>query len=207
VSVAAVGDQSAYLGIEGGSADGVDEYVNGSDGGTMSIDLTGNGEGSGVNMDAVTTIGDPDEPETEYAFKISNQGTQAVTISVSYDFDDGSWINTQSYEPNDQSFMALEAFGEAGPINDDLTNGGGYGRTATFPDQTGAGGNATNSWESKGGPWITAWHQIQNGSRYYELAEGKTWYFTLRVDTTGDDAQMSDNLSGTLKIRADDADD
>jgi len=201
MSVARVGDQSAYLGLTGGSADGVDEYVSGSDGGEMSISLTGNGEGSGVNMNAVTTIGDPDEPETEYAFKISNNGTQAVSLFLSYDFDDASWVNEGQYGDVDQSFIAVKGFG----VNLPDSGGAQWGRTAQFPPQR--DGHNTNDAISGEESGTTPEQQIYAGNRYYELPVGESWYFVIKVDTTGDDAQISDDLSGTLQIRADDSDD
>ncbi|QAU12851.1 hypothetical protein EKH57_09005 [Halorubrum sp. BOL3-1] len=202
-----VGDKSAYLGFEPGDTAGVSPYVDIKNG-ELVIKLDANGEGSGVNTNAVTEIGDTDEPETEYAFKITNQGTQPVSIFTNYEFNDGSWINYQGYNANDQSFIELEVFGEAGPSGSPITAGGAQSnRSPEFPSQTGSGGNATNAWESKGGPWITEETQIYGGNRFYELPVGESWYFVIRVDTTGEDAKKSDNLSGSLKIRADDADD
>lgn len=199
MSVARVGDQSAYLGLTGGDADGVDEYVNGSDGGQLSIDLTGNGEGSGVNMGAVTEIGDSDEHESEYAFKITNQGTQPVSLFFSYKFDDASWVNEGQYGAVDQSFIAIKGFGDNLPAS----GGAQWGRTAQFPPQRN-GHNTNNAIEGNN---TTPEQQIYAGNRYYELGAGDSWYFIIKVDTTGDDAEMSDNLSGTLQIKADDADD
>ncbi|MFC7177142.1 hypothetical protein [Halosegnis marinus] len=103
VSVNVTGDESALLGITANDAQSVGEYVGGTDGGQLTIDLDEdeNGDAEGLNQDAVTTIGDPDDYETEYVFKIENQGTQPVFIQLSYDFTDASWADAGK----DQSYL------------------------------------------------------------------------------------------------------
>jgi hypothetical protein len=193
VTVETAGDESAYLGLEAGSSEGVDEYVSGTDGGELTIDLSSNGEGDGVNMGAVTTIGDVDEYESEYAFAVTNNGTQGVNLYLDYDFEDASWIETGPYDASDQSFIEFEARGDGlVPPNP----GAPWGYSANFPPQSTDGFNQAETEEQ----------QIYGGNNYKTLDAGTTWYFIIRVDTTGEDAQMSDDLSGTLTIKAEDAD-
>ncbi len=196
VSIARVGDESAYLGLTAGDSAGVSSYVSGSNGGELNIDLTGNGEGSGVNMGAVTTIGESDngEYDTEYAFKITNQGTQKLFIGLSYDFDDASWLDSNK----DQSYIEFEGRGnelerEVGGVD--------HRRKAQFPFQASgetAGGGAAGG-SGRIGKTQPIYGQNRNKNRA-TLDVGTSWYFVVRVDTSGEDASMSDALSGTLNI-------
>jgi hypothetical protein len=200
MTVSTSGDESAYLALEAGDADGVDEYVTGSDGGQLEISLDGNGEGSGVNMDARTVIGDIDEYESEYAFSVTNKGTQGVNLSFSYDFEDASWVEEGPYAASDQSFIAVEGRGDGlVPPNP----GAPWGYTAAFPEQSTDGFNTGGAIEGGEAPE----QQIYGGNNYKTLDVGTTWYFVVRVNTRGSDAAMSDDLSGTLRIHAEDADD
>ena len=78
VSVTVEGDANAYLSLEDtGNANS--EYLNTNSAGELEIDLTGEndsttGGGTGVNADAITVIED--------LFKIRNQGTQEVEVTV-----------------------------------------------------------------------------------------------------------------------------
>ena len=87
VNVETAGDASAFLGLAPVNRDddrdnssasnsttaGSDEneYVSAPDGGTIAINIDGNGEGSGLNQNAITTL--------RSLVEVTNQGTQTVT--------------------------------------------------------------------------------------------------------------------------------
>ncbi|MFC7235740.1 hypothetical protein [Halosegnis marinus] len=199
VSVNVTGDESALLGITANDAQSVGEYVGGTDGGQLTIDLDEdeNGDAEGLNQDAVTTIGDPDDYETEYVFKIENQGTQPVFIQLSYDFTDASWADAGK----DQSY--LEFIGRGNEL-ERVVGEYRHRHVGTFPMQrpdgtTVGGGPAGGSGRFGQKQQIYGWTR---SDEYQTLDVGESWYFTILVDTTGEDAQPSDDLSGTLNIHA-----
>ncbi len=88
VSVRTAYDSSALLGLVPGDTGLVEE-----DDGTLQVNLDGTGTAaSGVNFNAVTQIGSPENPEDDHAFKIVNQGIQSVMLKMSYYFTDPSWL-------------------------------------------------------------------------------------------------------------------
>lgn len=194
VIVEMAGDESAYVGLEAGTAPGVSPYVDIKDG-ELIIKLDYNGEGYGVNKGAVTEIGDPDdgEYETEYAFKLTNQGTQPIFVGLSYDFDNTGWLE----KDKDQSYIEFEGHGNWLEQRNARNK-------AQFPFQAGgetAGGEAAGGTSGRVGSTQAIWGQNRNKERA-TLGVGDAYYFVVRVDTSGDDASMDDDLSGVLTIHA-----
>ena len=155
VNVETTGDASAFLGLapvnrdddrdnsnaSNSAATGSDEneYVSAPDGGTIAINIDGNGEGSGLNQNAITTL--------RSLVEVTNQGTQTVTsvnltmseipsevdsASDTFDFtvdDDG---NSDSVETNSDILTGNNSIpSELGPgesvnfgLEIDLINGG-----------------------------------------------------------------------------------
>ena len=186
ISVATAGDESAFLGLEAGDH----PYVTGTDGGQMEIDLTETeAGGEGVNMNAVTTIGNSGEYETKYAFKITNQGTQPVFLGLGYEFNDDDWIETDS----DQSYVELEGRGNE---LERVVGEYDWRRKAQFPFQ--ADGETAGGRLGQIQP-IYGWTR---STEYKTLDVGDAWYFVIRINTKGEDASIDDQLSGTLTIHA-----
>jgi len=79
VDVEVANDSDAYLGLSGVDGDNKEYITDNGSSGTLSIDLDGDqsvpGNGEGVNPNALTEI--------DHLFKIKNQGTQTVDVSLS----------------------------------------------------------------------------------------------------------------------------
>jgi hypothetical protein len=80
VSISVENDTNAYLAMEAADNPNGNEYVS-SDGGTLELSIGDNGNGGGVNKDAVTEFAE--------LFTITNQGTQQIFWWISYDPADG----------------------------------------------------------------------------------------------------------------------
>jgi hypothetical protein len=176
VSVEVAADATAFLALEPGDSDLVTQ-----ENGTLAVHLDGAGTlGTGVNMDAVTTIGDPANPADEYAFKIRNLGTDSLMVKLNYYFENPGWI-----EPNtDQSFLRFE-----------IHDSGDYTQSSsqTYPEQ----GSSLD--HSLGHPTGAAFGSNPDDER---LEVGEEYYMTLTVDTTGSNAAADDDLTGTAEIHA-----
>ena len=176
VNVALSEDTSAFLGLVAGDTGLVTNAGN-----TLQVNIDGtNASGTGANMDAVTTIGDPDNPADEHAFKVVNQGTQAVMFKMNYYFDETAWIQNSG---QGQSHINFKAFGDQGSSSRDYPDQRGYNRDYSLgqPEGSADGNNA--------------------GS--YKFTPGEEYYVVITIDTTGPNASKDDDLSGTAVIQAD----
>jgi len=181
VSVTTAGDESAFLGLEAGDL----PYVTGTDDGQMEIDLTETAVGGqGVNMDAVTTIGDPNNPADEHAFKIVNQGTQSLMFKMNYYFENTGWIVNRG---KGQSHINFEVFADATES---------YARN--YPDQRATQGPGYQD-HSLGHPEGGAFGSNEGENRFNV---GEEYYVVITIRTTGPNAATSDDLSGTAVIMA-----
>jgi hypothetical protein len=135
----------------------------------------------------VYTWGDPDNPGTDYAFKLVNNDEKDYTGSVGlrYTFDDDGWLDGGNSKL-DQSFLSFQL------------HHGGFTSTLNAPAQfngrTSPSGLGTDS----------------NGNTFAEIDplvtsdpfnSGDEWFITITVDTTGMDAEEADQLSGNLTIK------
>jgi hypothetical protein len=182
VSVTLADDSNAFLGLEAGDSGLVTNA-----GGTLELNIDGtNASGSGANMNAVTTIGDPDNPEDEYAFKIMNQGTQSVMFKMNYYFEETGWIENNG---NGQSHLTFEVFDTSGGPQDATGS-----MAEDYPHQS------YNRDHSLGQPSGSG---FGSNSAYYRFDPGDEYYMVVTVDTTGANAAKDDDLSGTAVIQAD----
>jgi len=178
VSVELSDDSSAFLGLEPGDSNLVTDNGDGN----LQIQIDGtNAQGSGANMNAVTTIGDPDNPADEHAFKVTNQGTQSVMFKMNYYFSNTDWIQGAG---QGQSHINFEVFANANESNaKDYPDQRGYNRDYSLGNPEGS-----NDGSNTGG---------------YRFNVGEEYYVVITIDTTGPDAAESDDLSGTAVIEAD----
>ncbi|MDB2275161.1 hypothetical protein PM022_11510 [Halorubrum ezzemoulense] len=155
--------------------------------GELNLDLSGD-SGEGANIDSRYSWGDPSDLSANWAFRITNndQSGQDYAAKATYEFN-GS--NRDSVDDGNESFIKFTMNNDFGdPISQ------------PFPDQGGNG--ARNNDAPLTGPGS------YNGSDIAEnrkLESGETWYFAVTVDTTGADADQSDNLSGSLKFELDES--
>jgi hypothetical protein len=177
VNVALADDSNAFLGLEPGTSGLVTDDADGN----LQINIDGtNASGSGANMNATTTIGDPDNPADEHAFKVTNQGTQSVMFKMNYYFQNTGWIDGNG---NGQSHINFEVFANASEsISEDYPHQG-YNKDYSL-------GNAEGS-------------SFGSNSGGYRFNVGEEYYVVITIDTTGPDAEESDDLSGTAVIEAD----
>lgn len=184
-TVALASDSNAFLQMEAGPSAMVKETNNTVE---LKLDGTWGNGGSGVNMDAVTTIGNPDNPSNDYAFKIKNQGTRDMMFKMNYFFENIGWVN--NYDGDGQSHLKFEVFDVSTGGND---NGGSASRT--YPNQVGNGRQDRSLGNPVGQPY-------GRNSEYYRFDAGEELYIIVSVDTTAPDASKDDDLSGTAIIQA-----
>lgn len=176
VAVETAADSEALLGLEAGDCG----LVRGTESGALTINLDGDGAiGSGVNLDATTTIGDPTNPTDEYAFKVINQGTQDLMFKMNYYFQDTTWIENKG---QDQSYLEFL-----------VANGGGSSASRTYPDQRGY-----NKDYSLGNPEGSG---FGDNTGNYKFNVGEEYYVVITVDTSGANASPEDDLSGTAVLQ------
>ncbi|WP_152418287.1 hypothetical protein [Halorubrum aidingense] len=171
-------DSSGIISLSAGT--GADDSVEMSDG-TLSIDLSGT-NGEGINLDSVYTIGDDldqvrtDLEDVHTAFVVQNNDNVAHNISVDYTLDDRSWVDESDLNWHSDfggSKITFRPFAQGNPWSDTNTD------SQTVPD----------------------YHEGNPGgvdSAYF--GPGEQVAFQIIVDTTGEDASVDDNLSGTLEI-------
>ena len=173
-------DSGGIISLSDGT--GADDSVTMSDG-TLSIDLSGT-EGEGVNLDSVYTIGEDidqfngDLEDVHTAFVVQNNDNIAHTLTADYTLDDRSWADTSYVDWNTDfrgSTITFRPFAQGTPWSDTNT------RSQTVPD----------------------YHEdnpARVGSSYF--GPGEQVAFQIIVDTTGEDASVDDDLSGTLELSA-----
>jgi hypothetical protein len=173
VTVTVDDDASAQIALVPG--DDPDVTLSGS--GELQLVLDG-GDGEGVNIDAVYTWGDHDEPSTDHAFKIVNNDDQDYDdVVLTYEVDDDSWIdNSTTY--NDESFIRFTAYGSGDPD--------GYWGSMKCPNN------------QLGTPNPVSKNLPTSGPVDFEV--GQELYVVVDVDTTGVDATVDDDLTGSLSI-------
>lgn len=101
VDVEVADDASAYLRLEGDGGANSDYVTDNGVGGTLTIDLSASnddveGEGDGVNLNAVTQIDD--------LFVIENQGTQEVEVTLSKVGDNSELVKFYPDHPEEQAY-------------------------------------------------------------------------------------------------------
>jgi hypothetical protein len=169
-------DSNAFLGLEAGDSGLVVET-----GDTLQINLDGTGaDGSGVNMDAVTTIGNHDNPQDSYAFKVTNQGTQALLFSMNYFFANTGWLQNNG---TGQSHINFTVYGDGQSYSTDYPRQGPNRDRSLAQPSGGATGDAANR---------------GNG---YRFEPGDQYYVVISIDTTGANAATTDDLSGTAVLQ------
>lgn len=178
VNVQLSDDSNAFLGLEPGESDLVSDNGDGN----LQINIDGtNAAGSGANTNAITTIGDPDNPADEYAFKVTNQGTQSVMFKMNYYFNNTGWIQNAG---QGQSHINFEVFANASEsASRDYPDQRGYNKDHSLANAEGSGFGSNT-----GG---------------YRFNVGEEYYVVITIDTTGPNAAESDDLSGTAVIEAD----
>jgi hypothetical protein len=149
--------------------------------GQLRLDLEG-ADGEGVNINSVYTWGDHDSPSDDYAFKIVNNDDQDYDdVVLTYEVDDDSWIdNSTTY--NNESFVRFTAYGSGDP--------NGYWGSMKCPNN------------QLGTPNPVSRNLPTSGPVDFEV--GQELYIVVDVDTTGVDATMDDDLTGTLTIEVGD---
>lgn len=183
VSVQLSDDSNAFLKLEPGTSGLVSDNGDG----LLDINIDGtDAMGSGANMNAVTEIGDPENPSDEYAFAVKNQGTQKVMFQMAYYLRNPASGIDGSHEKSYIQFTVHDAGG-----NDGRT--GSNSEKYPNPDsanQDRAVGNPTGS-------------NTGANTGTYAFDVGETYYVTITIDTTGDEASASDDLSGVAVVAAD----
>ncbi|MFC7177140.1 hypothetical protein [Halosegnis marinus] len=181
VSVNVADDSNALLSLVPGESGLVTQQD-----GTLQVNIDGTqSAGTGANMDAVTTIGDPENPADDHAFKIVNQGTQSLMFKMNYFFENTGWLENRG---KGQSHLNFEVFDVSTGSTDAA---GSYAED--YPHQS------YNRDSSLGQP---AGSGFGSNSDYYRFDVGEELYMVLTVDTTGENASLDDDLSGTAVIEA-----
>ncbi|MYL16822.1 hypothetical protein GLW36_09220 [Halorubrum terrestre] len=181
VNVALADDSNAFVGLEPGDSELVVQS-----GSTLQVNLDGTGaDGSGANMDAVTTIGDPDNPQTNHAFKIIHQGTQPVLFKMNYYITNTGWIQNNG---NGQSHMTFEVFGDGGSTAENYPHQS-YNNDFSLGQPNGSG------FGESGTPY-----SAPNRGDGYRFNPGDEYYMVMSVNTTGSNASKNDDLSGTAVL-------
>lgn len=177
-----VGDGAAQIALNPGS--NPDVSING---GELTLSLSGD-EGEGINVNSEYWLGDPTEPANINAFSIQNN--DEVThgpLTMSYEFTDESWLENGA----DQSFITFQVY---------TGNPGTRAIQFNAPEQnfTGGGKNLTVGSGGVYGPGQN------NTSGNTSLSSGDEWYVVIKTDTTGDDVDTDEDLSGDLTLEFDD---
>jgi hypothetical protein len=177
VNIDLADDSSAFLKLEPGNSG----LISDTEQGTLEIDITDTeAGGQGANMNAVTTIGDPNNPEDEHAYKVVNQGTQSVMFKQNYYFTETDWIEGNG---NGQSHINFEVLANSSESF-----------AADFPAQ------GPNRDSSVGNPEGSSFGSNSGGFRFNV---GEEYYVVITIDTTGANASQDDKLGGTAVIEAD----
>ena len=179
VSVEVADDSDALVGLVAGDT----ELVRQTGDGTLEIDLDGTGTpAEGVNFDAVTRVGDPENPEDDHAFRAVNQGTRSLMFKLSYYFTETDWLAGGA----GQSFLRFSVFDTGDPPTGASSQAfpiqNGYNRDYPLGQPTGSGfGSNTGD---------------------YRFNVGEEYYVVIEVNTTGPAASPDDALSGVAEVVA-----
>jgi hypothetical protein len=157
---------------------GEDPDVSLSNDGELTLDLTGS-DGEGVNINSVYTWGDPEDPANDHAFKIVNNDERDYGIAMDYFFSNTEWISNHG---NGQSYLRFELY--------DLSPSNSGWSAENYPHQS------YNKDYSLGGP---TGDSTPHGS--YSFNSGEEYYMIVKMDTTGPNASIGDDLSGTARFR------
>jgi hypothetical protein len=177
VTVAIDDDANSQIALVPGN----DPDVSISGDGQLELELLG-ADGEGVNINSVYTWGDHDSPSDDYAFKIVNNDDQDYDdVVLTYEVEDDSWIdNSTTY--NNESFIRFSAYGSGDPD--------GYWGSMKCPNN------------QLGTPNPVSRNLPTSGPVDFEV--GQELYIVVDVDTTGVDATLDDDLTGTLSIEVGD---
>jgi hypothetical protein len=177
VSVKVADDSDALVGLVAGDT----EFVRQAGDGTLEIDLDGTGTpAEGVNFDAVTQVGDPENPEDDHAFKLINRGTRSLMFKLSYYFTATDWLAGGE----GQSFLRFSVFDTGDPPTGV--------RSQAFPIQ-----NGYNRDYPLGQPTGS---EFGSNTSDYRFNVGEEYYVVIEVDTTGPAASLDDDLSGVAEV-------
>jgi hypothetical protein len=183
-----VNDATGLIGLVPGDTDLVYETQNP---GELKIDFTSDNGGEGVNVNSKYQVGamfnvgnalevPGNSPTSNPAFEVRNQSNSTQNLVIDYELtgDSGSW-------PSDNG---SKLYFQARPIGG--AEWGGY----PIKDLT-----KTAEVGSNGGAVIAYTENNVNDDR---IPAGNAVGVSILVDTTGENASPSDDLSGVLKIRA-----
>jgi len=190
VAVDVADDADAQIALIGSD----DPDISADESGALELDLSG-GDGEGVNINSVYTWGNSEDPETNYAFKIVNQDNsgQSYSVTMTYDYD-RSWVNGSApWDQNYQSYIEFEIFDGDGHFATRPK----WARSQQWPDQGSNGSRGSDS------PLTLGDGAAENRA----LNPGESWYVVVRVDTTGEDASVDDELAGKATFELNEFDD
>jgi len=175
VTADVVNDEEGIIGLMAGDHQGIE--MNGD--GELVIDLEGPG-GEGVNINSQYTWGDPDDPASNYAFKIVNNDSQAYDdLILEYELEDDSWVDNSTTYSN-ESFIKFHTQGSGDPD--------GYWADLEAPNN------------ALGTPIPVSRNLPTSGG--VDFDSGQEVYVVVEVNTTGDLATTDDDLAGSLTIKA-----
>ncbi|WP_340100273.1 hypothetical protein [Salinibaculum salinum] len=175
VTVDVVNDEEGLIGLMAGDHQNIE--IN--DDGELVIDLEGPG-GEGVNINSQYTWGDPDDPASNYAFKIVNNDSQDYDdLILEYELEDDSWVDNSTTYSN-ESFIKFHTLGSGDPD--------GYWADIRAPNN------------ALGTPIPVSKNLPTSGPVDFE--SGQEVYVVVEVNTTGSLATTDDDLTGSLTIKA-----
>ena len=128
VTVSVASDQQALLALVDGHQGGLVEETGD---GQLTIDFS-KGGGSGANEEAIFNLGDPNNPQSNHAFRVVNQGTQPRDLEFEYTLASGG--SDPDQDQNLQFIFHYDSTGD-GSLDDSVTVSEKSGfTTATIPD-------------------------------------------------------------------------
>jgi hypothetical protein len=175
VSVDVVNDEEGLIGLMAGDHQGIE--IN--DDGGLVIDFEGP-EGEGVNINSQYIWVDPDDPASDYAFKIVNNDSQEYDdLILEYELEDDSWVDNSTTYSN-ESFIKFHTHGSGDPE--------GYWADLKAPNN------------ALGTPIPVSKNLPTSGP--VDFGSGQEMYVVVEVNTTGSLATTDDDLTGSLTIKA-----
>ena len=166
-------DLNAQIALVPGQHSGIE--LNGN--GELEIDLSGD-NGEGVNPNSQYSWGDPNDPANDFAFKIvNNDGQDYDDLILEYELEDDSWVDNSTTYDN-ESFIRFDTYGQGDPD--------GYWAGIKCPNNQLGTPNPVSKNMPTSGP--------------VDFESGQAVYVVVETDTTGVDADLADDLSGSLTI-------
>jgi len=166
-------DLNAQIALVPGQHSGIE--LNGD--GELEIDLSGD-DGEGVNPNSKYSWGDPNDPANDFAFKIvNNDGQDYDDLILEYELDDDSWVDNSTTYDN-ESFIKFDTYGQGDPD-------GYWGHIKCPNNQLGTPNPVSRNMPTSGP---------------VDFESGQAVYVVVQTDTTGTDAELADDMSGSLTI-------